>query len=52
VFGVGLSSAQSFAILLWAVSVIPVTVTGLLFLWREGISFGEISHYDEEKIPE
>jgi len=52
VFGVGLSSAQSFAILLWAVSVIPVTVAGLLFLWREGISFGEISHYDEEKIPE
>jgi len=52
VFGIGLSSAQSFAILLWAVSVIPVTVTGLLFLWREGISFGEISHYDEEKIPE
>ena len=47
VFGVGLSSAQSFAILLWAVSVIPVTVAGLLFLWREGISFGEISHYDE-----
>ena len=52
VFGVGLSSAQSFAILLWAVSVIPVTVAGLLFLWREGISFGEISHYDEKKIPE
>jgi len=52
VFGIGLSSAQSFAILLWAVSFIPVTVTGLLFLWREGISFGEISHYDEEEIPE
>ncbi|MDP6924263.1 MAG: lysylphosphatidylglycerol synthase transmembrane domain-containing protein [Candidatus Scalindua sp.] len=52
VFGVGLSSAQSFAILLWAVSIIPVTVAGLLFLWREGISFGEISHYDEEKIAE
>ncbi|NOR64953.1 MAG: flippase-like domain-containing protein [Candidatus Scalindua sp.] len=51
VFGIGLSSAQSFAILLWAISVIPVTITGLLFLWREGISFGEISHYDEEKIP-
>jgi len=47
VFGIGLSSAQSFAILLWAISVIPVTIAGLLFLWREGISFGEISHYDE-----
>ncbi|MCP4253888.1 MAG: flippase-like domain-containing protein [Candidatus Scalindua sp.] len=52
VFGIGLSSAQSFAILLWVVSIVPVTVIGLLFLWREGISFGEISHYDEEKIPE
>ncbi len=52
VFGIDLSSAQSFAILLWAVSVISVTVVGLLFLWREGMSFGEISHYDEEKIPE
>ena len=52
VFGVDLSSAQSFAILLWAIGVVPVTVAGLLFLWREGISFGEMSHYDEEKIPE
>ncbi len=52
VFGIGLSSAQSFAILLWAINFVPITVTGLLFLWREGISFGEISHYDEEKIAE
>ncbi len=52
VFGIGLSSAQSFAILLWAISIVPVTVAGLLFLWREGISFGEISHYDEEKVSE
>jgi len=51
VFGVGLSSAQSFAIILWALSVIPVTIIGLLFLWREGMSLGEISHYDE-KVPE
>jgi len=51
IFGVGLSSAQSFAIILWALSVIPVTIVGLLFLWREGVSFGEISHYDEE-VPE
>jgi hypothetical protein len=51
IFGVGLSSAQSFAIILWALSVIPVTIIGLLFLWREGMSLGEISHYDE-KVPE
>ena len=52
VFGIDLSSAQSFAILLWAISIVPVTVAGLLFLWREGISFGEITHYDEEKVSE
>ena len=52
VFGIDLSSAQSFAILLWAINFVPITITGLLFLWREGISFGEMSHYDEEKIPE
>jgi glycosyltransferase 2 family protein len=51
VFGVGLSSAQSFAIILWALTIIPVAIVGLLFLWREGVSFGEISHYDE-KVPE
>ncbi|ODS32929.1 MAG: hypothetical protein SCARUB_01930 [Candidatus Scalindua rubra] len=50
-FGVGLASAQSFAIILWALSIIPVTIVGLLFLWREGLSLGEISHY-EEKVPE
>jgi len=51
IFGVGLSSAQSFAIILWALSVIPITIVGLLFLWREGMNLGEISHYDE-KVPE
>lgn len=51
IFGVGLSSAQSFAIILWALSIIPITIVGLLFLWREGMSLGEISHYDEE-VPE
>ncbi|MCP4265189.1 MAG: flippase-like domain-containing protein [Candidatus Brocadiaceae bacterium] len=50
VFGVELSSSQSFAIILWMVSIIPTTVVGILFLWKEGISFGEISHI-EEKIP-
>ncbi len=50
VFGVGLSSAQSFAIILWMVCFIPVTVAGIIFLWKEGMSFGEISHL-EEKVP-
>ena len=43
IFGVGLSSSQSYAIILWAISVIPVTLIGLMFLWREGISLREIT---------
>ncbi|MEE9605717.1 MAG: lysylphosphatidylglycerol synthase transmembrane domain-containing protein [Candidatus Scalindua sp.] len=50
IFGVGLSSAQSYAIILWGLSIIPVTIVGLLFLWREGMSFGEISHYEEKVL--
>lgn len=50
IFGVGLSSSQSFAIILWDLGVIPITIVGLLFLWREGMSFGEIPHY-YEKVP-
>lgn len=48
IFGVGLSSAQSYAITLWAISIIPVTLVGLFFLWREGMSLGEISKYEEK----
>ncbi len=48
IFRVGLSTSQSFAIILWGVSVIPITIVGLLFLCREGMSLGEISHYDEK----
>jgi glycosyltransferase 2 family protein len=51
IFAVGLSSSQSFAIMLWGLSVIPITIVGLLLLWREGMSLGKISHYDE-KVPE
>ncbi len=51
IFGVGLASSQSYAIMLWGLSVIPITIVGLLFLWREGMSLGEISHFDE-KVPE
>lgn len=48
IFGVGLPTAQSYAVMLWAISVIPVSLAGLIFLWREGISFGELSKYKEK----
>lgn len=47
IFGVELPSSQSYAIMLWVLSVVPVTLAGLLFLWREGMSLGEISKYKE-----
>jgi len=43
IFGVGLASAQSYAIVLWTINVIPVIIVGLLFLWREGMHLGDLS---------
>lgn len=43
IFGVGLTSAQSYAIVLWTINVIPVIIVGLLFLWREGMHLSDLS---------
>lgn len=40
--GVDSYTARSFAIVMWAVSIIPVTVVGLFFIWRENLSLKEI----------
>lgn len=40
--GVDSYTAKSFAIVMWAVSIIPVTVLGLFFLWRDNLSLREI----------
>lgn len=40
--GVDSYTAKSFAILLWAVSIIPVTIFGLIFLWRDNLSLKDI----------
>lgn len=40
--GVDSYTARSFAIVMWAVSIIPVTVLGLFFLWRGNLSLSEI----------
>ncbi len=47
IFGIGMSSAQSYAILLWATSIIPVTLIGFLFLWREGMGIMAITKQEE-----
>ena len=47
IFGIGMASSQSYAILLWAVTIIPVTLAGFLFLWREHMSLQAITKQDE-----
>ncbi len=48
IFGVQTNAAQSYAIVLWAIGIIPSTIMGFLFLWREGIAFREVVKLEEE----
>lgn len=48
IFGIESATAQSYAIVLWAVNILPSTIMGFLFLWREGISFREVVRLEEE----
>lgn len=41
-WGQGSAAAQGFAIVFWAVSFLPVTVFGLLAMWREGIHMNDL----------
>ena len=41
-FHVAPVAAQSFAIVLWAITVFTSIILGLFFLWREGLSFAQI----------
>jgi hypothetical protein len=48
IFGVQTTAAQSYAIVLWAIGIIPSTIMGFLFLWREGIAFRDVVKLEEE----
>ena len=50
VFNIEIATSQSYAIALWAISVIPITIIGMLFLWREGISFKDLSKFEEQNV--
>ena len=41
--------AKAFAIVFWGVSFVPVTLIGLLALWREGLTLGGLWSSKEEK---
>lgn len=48
IFGIQTTAAQSYAIVLWAISILPSTLMGFLFLWREGIAFRDVVKLEEE----
>ncbi len=51
-FGVAPGDAAAFAIVLWAVNVIPITAVGLAVLWHEGLSVRGLARASEEAAEE
>ncbi len=49
-WGLEVSPAKGFAVVLWGVSFLPVTLVGLAALWREGISLGSLLVRDKPDI--
>ncbi len=43
IFDIEMVSSQSYALSLWAVNIIPITIVGIFFLWKEGIAFKELT---------
>ena len=50
IFGIQATAAQSYAIVLWAIGILPSTLMGFFFLWREGIAFREVVKLEEEIV--
>ncbi len=49
-WGLAVSPAKGFAVVLWGVSFLPVTLLGLVALWREGISLSSLLVRDEPDL--
>lgn len=49
-WGLEVSPAKGYAVVLWGVSFLPVTLFGLVALWREGISLGSLLARDKPGI--
>jgi glycosyltransferase 2 family protein len=41
-WGMDPTPSKAFAIVFWGISFVPVTATGLLALWREGLGLGDV----------
>lgn len=47
IFDIDLVLSQSYAISLWAINIIPITIIGVLLLWKEGIAFKDLSKLEK-----
>ncbi len=52
IYGVDRSLATGFAVVAHILMMSPVTVVGLLMMWREGLSLGQVCHRAEELAEE
>ena len=46
-WGVPGAESKGFAIVFWAVSFVPVTVVGMVAMWREGIGMKDVTEHEE-----
>ena len=46
-WGVPDAESKGFAIVFWAVSFVPVTVVGLVAMWREGLGMKDLTEHEE-----
>jgi hypothetical protein len=47
--GLEKSTAAGIAIIFHLVCILPMTLGGLYYLWRENMSFAEIQHLDKDE---
>lgn len=50
-WGMALGPAKGFAIVFWAVSFVPVTVIGMIRLWREGLNWNILKTIAKDEHP-
>ena len=48
IWGLAPHESKGFALVFWSVSFVPVTVVGLIAMWREGLSVREVRRATEE----
>jgi uncharacterized protein (TIRG00374 family) len=49
-WGLAVAPAKGYAVVLWGVSFLPVTLLGLAALWREGLTLGDLLAHDKEAL--